>query len=219
MKKIFFLLLPLLFLSCGIDELDYDGDTKIIFEGRIIDQNGNPLSNIRVSVYLTNYDDHDYINYTHTDTNGYYRMGFNQPIDADYVALLINQKQQYEEQDNPSYSVTTIHNINLDGRHGYKISFGDTSIFTLFDYTTLVLSYNENNWKTSKVNLKGLIHNNFIDYDLPYLGVMDYHYNEFLVAKNQVIKLKRQIENQNGTYSITEENIIIGENPVTYQLD
>ncbi len=47
MRKFFFLLFPLLLISCyGADELDYDGDGKIIFEGRVIDQNGVPLSNI-----------------------------------------------------------------------------------------------------------------------------------------------------------------------------
>lgn len=219
MRKFFFLLFPLLLISCyGAGELDYDGDGKIIFEGRVIDQNGVPLPNIMISTYLSNYDDHDYISYTQTNENGYYKMAFNEPLDADYVAVLINQKQIHE-QANPLYSVTTIHNIYLDGRHGHKINFENTSLFTLNDYTTLTLNFEESNWEYPLINLEGLVHYNFIDYDLPYLGIIDYQYNEFLVAKNQVIKLKRQVINQSGIYSITEEDIVINSEPVTYQLD
>ena len=52
MKKTYFLLIFILLLfSC--DGLEYSGETKYVFEGRLSDRNGQPLEDIVVSVHVS----------------------------------------------------------------------------------------------------------------------------------------------------------------------
>jgi len=216
-KRLFLLLLfPLIFTGCGLDELDYDGETKILFEGRIVDENQEPLRNIYVSIYLANEDDTDIINHTTTDNNGYFKMAFPKPIDADYVALLVNSDNYNPV--NPDYSNTTIQSIELDGRHGYNINFNDIAIFPLVNATTLSINVNAGEITMPAFNLIGLVDYNYIDFDLPLSDNLIYNNEaQFTVAKNQIIKLKYETRNATGQLIINEQEIIINEVPVTYE--
>ncbi|SCX89301.1 peptidase associated/transthyretin-like domain-containing protein [Flavobacterium caeni] len=77
MKKI--TVLFLLFAAWGCSDINYDGETRLVFEGRIVDEENRPIANrdVDVAVYARpGYGLHpsDVISSTITDANGTFRM-------------------------------------------------------------------------------------------------------------------------------------------------
>ena len=101
MKRIT-LILCILFslISC---EIQYDGETKIVVTGKIIDQNGNPIpeKNIDITIYSDDmYTPSDLISYGKSDQNGNFTLIFPAPkVDYKFsvsINNLINQTSEFQ---------------------------------------------------------------------------------------------------------------------------
>ena len=99
MKKIT-LLICILFLvtSC---EIQYDGETKIVVTGKLIDENGNPISNknIDITIYSDDpYTPSDLISFGKSNQNGNFTLIFPAPtIDYKFSISINNQINQTSE--------------------------------------------------------------------------------------------------------------------------
>jgi len=208
----------MLLCGCGID---YDGTTKLIFEGQLTNPNGTPLPGIRVSTTVANSYYSDEISYTTTDDNGYYRMIFPKPKGIIDTKVTINSPYHSVTSNSP-YSSTTITQIGLDKVNDYKLDLGTTQLYQKFDSVGLTLNLNNISGSSIiKINALGLVDNNTTDFNFeqPYRpGTDDYLYNvatQFAVAKNQVVTIIYLLID--GTVNKVE--VPIGEESVTYTLN
>jgi len=207
-----------LLCSCGID---YDGTTKLIFEGRVTSPDGTALSGIRVSTTVANNFDSDEISYDTTDDNGYYRMIFPRAKGIVDTKVTINSPY-YITSGNNTYSSTAFTNIVLNQVNDYKIDLGTTQLYQKFDSVGLTINLNNTTGnQILKVNTIGLVDDSSIDYNFekPYNKDSDkYEYSiktQFAVAKNQTVTIKYLLVN--GT--VNEVQVPIGEESVTYTLN
>lgn len=221
--SLLFLLVSFIFLGC---RLEYDGDTKIIFEGKITDINQNPIENIYIGIHLANSYDQENINYTTTDENGNYRMVFPKPVNATEVALTVNTNDYtYNTRVNSELSKGIIGNIQIDSINGYKVVFDNYRLFQLNNSTTLSININNpNNINVKLINFKGEVDNNYYYYNLPLNdNLNDYNYttdySNITVSKNQVITLTYQTKNEYGDPVFNDAEIIIEDSPVNYTLN
>lgn len=194
-------------VSCGIE---YDGSTKIIFEGRVTDPEGQPLKGIRVSTNLSNGNDRDEISYDHTDSNGRYLMIFPKADDPVTIEVEINDAEVSE------LSRSEIVNISFEQASDYKIDFGTTSLYN--EANSVSLQINTSSVFPVKISLTGLVADNWIDNDftvIPQDPSWPLTQTNFNVAPNQVLRLKYLL--QDG--SVQEREIAIGSENVTYNLE
>ena len=218
-KKLLLSISTALFLSgCGID---YDGTTKLIFEGRLTNPNGQPLPGIKVSTHVSNTYYNDEISFDTTDSNGYYRMMFPKADGIVNTEVQINASV-YEQIDDASYSSVTIVNIDQQLINDYKIDMGTTQLYQKFDSVRLTLDLNNTSGSSIvKINALGLTDNNTIDYNFEKLYTNktdDYIYNivtEYNVAKNQEVTIKYLLSN--GT--VNQVKVPVGQENVTYKLN
>ncbi len=233
LKKLFFAFIGFIILSACTD--DYQWNTKIIAEGRVVDLNGNPVSNVNVSIQA----DFDYsgiypygnwnsgpelISYTKTDANGNYRMMFPRPKDS-ALMLFINA----DENGNPifqSSSATVIYNIKEENFNDYIINFGDRICFPIEDVTTFSIELNDDpsiNSSITNINIDGLLKKNFVDYNFAPGDFESFHFNNQSVVKsNQELLVKYVVMtaiNNNVVYTINEVPVQIGSTPVIYTIN
>lgn len=202
------MLMAFLLLACGIE---YDGSTKIIFEGRVTGPDGAPLSGIRVSTNLSNGNDRDEISYDHTDSNGHYLMIFPKADDPVTIEVEINDVEVSE-----ALSRSEIVNISFDQAEDYKIDFGTTSLYDAANSVSLQID--TNSVFPVKIGLIGLVADNWIDNNftvVPQDPVWPLNQTNFTVAPNQVIKLKYLLSDG----SVHEREITIGNEDVIYNLE
>lgn len=244
-KKISYIVLIYLLLTSCDDRLEYSGTKKIVFEGRIVDENNLPLNNIDVSVYVTkngsggggwfmyapdSHSDDDIITYTTTDGNGYYRMIFPMPKDQDNIDLLINREVETSTHYNPDYSNSVITGIKPENIIDYGLDLGEQKIFNLNNQTELTVTINNMPlyyYGYIDIELTGLVNDAIYDYNLPAHFNYDItgpyedtsaHY-AFKVAKNQDIVFTYSNGNINGISSYAQTTIHIGNEPVNYIIE
>lgn len=221
-KKIFCFLLLLPLVGCESD-LSYDGQTRVMYEGTVLNAEGQPLTGVPVGIYITKNGyfyslgyDSDLISYTRTGAGGHFRMVFPLPENEDNISLLIN-KQAIASPD-PVYSSMEIYNIGSENLSGYKIDFGVLKLYKVENSVTLSITVSPQASQVSKLNITGLADNNVIDFNLQ--QPRDENDNHFLplqsqVAKNQTILLRYQLAN-----GLTgERQVQINEQPVEYVLE
>ena len=186
-KKILLLCCTAAFMHSCSNDLSYDGETKTVFEGRILDNDNQPLSNILVSIKLQKYDDYQesfiytggghgdsyIISYVRTDENGNYRMIFPMSTNQDNIVLQINAPVNTIAV-NEDYSYTLITNIQDENIHLHKLDFGDQQLLKLENKTTLKVTltdipeyfYDQN----ILAGLEGIVANKVIYYNTPNLN-------------------------------------------------
>jgi len=240
-KKIFFLICFASFLQACDDKIYYTGDTRILLQGRILNQNNEPLQGIPLTIFIEKGErdgwfiigpslaDEDVISYTTTDGNGYYKMIIPKPENYDNISMLINQSSPAREQ-NTDYSNTVITDISISDAEDYTLNFSEQKLFKLQDSVALTITVNNvpdylnGNLPT---NFSGLIHNKIITLDEPfsynlYLESTTYQNNystikyTFTVAKNQVLAFKYR---RNASNETVEHLITVGNEPLNYNLN
>lgn len=226
-KTCFFLFIAIpLWLSC--DGLEYSGETKYVFEGRVSDREGQPLKNILLSVHVSkdgspgaiglpgDSDDYDLISYVHSDSNGYYRMVFPKPTNQDNIALGINTNTEDARPDEnlSSIYVTNIQNTDLED---YFVDFGERRLYNLSDTTMLTVTFTNASFGLEAVPL-GLINNAIEVFNTTTHQLYPANYDDdsitytFQVARNQSLILR--YSNGGAFGSIEEIPITIGNEPV-----
>ncbi|RZJ74545.1 MAG: hypothetical protein EOO45_08275 [Flavobacterium sp.] len=223
-RKLLYLILLFPLLTGCENDLTYDGRTKIIYEGKLVDQEGNPLANIPVSIYVTKRgyfysagSDRDLISYATSDANGHYKMVFPQPENEDNISLLINRPTPKRQPDS-TYSTTEIYNLKSENVSDYKLVFETTSLYKVENSVQLAIGYPVGNPAIVKLNLLGMVKDNIIDYNISYpRDESDYHNLRYSVdvAKNQMLIIEYQLED--GTTG--QREVEIGDSPLHYIIE
>ncbi|MGV3459460.1 MAG: carboxypeptidase-like regulatory domain-containing protein [Flavobacterium sp.] len=211
---------------------DYDWETRMIVEGRVVDQNGNPVSGIVVNTEVDtdpsagNSSLVEIISYTTTDANGYYRMMFPKPNYNGKINLLINA-DQYRNAIDAAYSITEISNVRQSNFNDYLVNLGEQDIFLINELTTLTIETNDDPaliGYITAIEVDGLLQQKVIDYnfDVENPDNQFYFTEVYSVAANQslVVKYTTRTEGFNGpVYTTTEASVQIGTEPVTYAIN
>lgn len=225
MIRILFILLASITLQgCGIE---YDGATKNIFEGTVIDETGNPLQDIEVKVWYSNGHSKDYAGIDVTDTNGNYLIIAPSAKEEIVIELQVN-KSRYNDPANTFYSETSVVNITKEvvKAYNYKLSFNDIQLFPRNAGVELKLNFDNQfsqNQSIIKLNVIGMVNESYTDYDFSYINDMyEYSFSDFnfqntlryYVATNQTLVVKYMLSD----YSVHEFQLQLGEDDIEYTI-
>jgi len=222
MKRILFLLtLSLFLISCG---LNYDGEERVLFEGKITDENGNPMPGVYVSAeakliyngtFAPTYE--DVVSFDHTDESGNFKMLFPSPTNEDEIEVYVNFGEE-----NPMYSKTVFYNIQDENYENQRIDFGTISLYPTDESVLLTISV-ENDFEHQIIgwNLEGKVAENFYNYS-PTDVASEIYFNyssHNQVRKNQTIILHYYYTYQNSTEILENTSEIeIQNQPVNYEI-
>ncbi len=206
MKRIT-LILCILFslISC---EIQYDGETKIVVTGKIIDQNGNPIpeKNIDITIYSDDmYTPSDLISYGKSDQNGNFTLIFPAPkVDYKFsvsINNLINQTSEFQAKE------IIAKKINFEN---YKLDLDKITLYKRESITTLKLILNQTstNKQLKDIEIEGKQANSYIDLN-PLQNNSDYLNTYYSVVKNQTILLKYTIIDHSNAATPTAHSISI----------
>jgi hypothetical protein len=207
MKRIT-LILCILFslISC---EIQYDGETKIVVTGKIVDENDIPISekNIEVSIsgggFIT--PSSDLISYGKSDKNGNFTLAFPAPKNGNQIFIsindLINQTNEFQ-----SKEFVAIKN-NFEN---YKLDLNKITLYKRESITTLKLILNQTstNKQLKDIEIEGKQANSYIDLN-PILNNSDYLNTYYSVVKNQTVTLKYIIIDHSNAATPTTHSISI----------
>ncbi len=222
MKQILCSLFSLLFIcSC---RLSYDGEERILFEGKITDENGHPLPNVDVSAHAKKNgsmffypSEDDEISYDYTDESGNFKMLFPSPTNEDEIRVFVNYKDEASV-----YSKSVFYNIQDDNYQNYKIDFGTIALYPVEESVMLNIEVQNNqNNQIFGWNVEGKVAENFYNYSPMNLD-SDIYFNyssHISVAKNQTLILHYYFKQYNSTEILESSvEIEIQNQPVNYEI-
>lgn len=209
MKKILLLLLTLFTLySCDIQ---YDGETRIVVQGQLVDKDKNPISNKRVQINTYSGEGYgsssDLISYGDTDAEGKFTLIFPAPkSDEVDIVTSINDSQyiDYSSSQNPvsDYQSKAIRASNRNFIN-YKLEFNQIVLYKNDEITQLEIALNRisNTKQITEIHVEGNLAENIID--LTGKIENDYIKTLFDVAKNQNLKISYTIRDYSNPANIT----------------
>lgn len=223
MKKII-IVFVLILSSCGIE---YDGETKIVVKGKVVDENNNPIINKEVNLYVSRYEaaipfvfylpyEQNNIGKAVTNNNGEYTMVIPKPAN-NYSEIIVETNST----DN-NLNQKQFRNIQVENFINYELNLPTSILYNKLDLATLNIipnNVNPNN-ELKKIELIGFVPN-----EIEYLNFPEsYSFTsqlERLVKKNQTVILKYTVLNlTTNTTSIIDENIVIdNSNQIDYTLN
>lgn len=98
MKKSLFLLIAILLISAC--ERPYDGEKRIVIEGKLVDQNANPIVNQEVEIYVGEQRKlvfglgRDLISFSKTNADGRFKLAFPSPRNNEMIEIAIEDSFQ-----------------------------------------------------------------------------------------------------------------------------
>lgn len=219
------LFILILFSSCV---LQYDGETKLITKGRIVDENNQPIPNITVSIVNIIYSnpgaiiippiagDYNVISSNKTDSNGEFLMVSPASINENENSILIDQSNTYQAK--------MFDKILRKDFIDYKLDLGTVKLFKTLNIVDLNVTLNLVNFQNRITRLKiiGNDASKVVSYN-PFLNSENQFYTDYFVgqvAKNQTVLLEYDVLNLNSNLSVTlQQSIQINEDNVNYTLD
>lgn len=192
-------------------EIQYDGETRIVAKGKIIDENGNPLSekDIQVTVLSDGYlfsPSSDLISYGKSDQKGNFTLIFPTPRgEYDFLISinnLFNQKSDFQ-----SKEIIARRN-NFDN---YKLDLDNIILYKNESITFLkiVLNGTSPNKQIKDIKIEGKQPNSEIDLN-QLLNNSQFVNTNFAIIKNQTIVLKYNIiEYANSGTTTTAQSVSI----------
>lgn len=214
MKKISFLCFVLLLLSCDIQ---YEGKNRLMVSGKVIDKNGNPISNIEVITNVSNGSGwgsrNDDIGIDLTDSQGNFTMLFPKPKGKIEYSI-----QFYE--DNELYQEKKFVNILYEDFSNLSFHLGEVKLYKNEDIINLNLDFSTENYSKEirDLNLIGETSDDIVWVNLP---DDNYSYPQyfFQVIKNQTLTIEYNVyDYSNNQTTFHTENIEIGEEDLFYTI-
>ncbi|TDP03427.1 hypothetical protein [Flavobacterium sp. 245] len=189
MKKILLLFFTL--LLCYSCEIQYDGETRIVVQGQLIDKNNNPVSNKKIEITTSTggtFGTSDLISYTNSDADGRFTLIFPAPKnDSISIITSINEFQNNELQSK------AINALKKNFRN-YKLDLNQIVLYETKDITQLdfILNKTTNNKEIRDIQIEGLQSDSYIDLNAKknISHVINTHFD---VIKNQNINLSYTI--------------------------
>lgn len=221
MKKILliFCLLSIL-TSC---EIQYDGETKLVVTGKIIDQDGMPMANKDVKVVIDAYggflqgSNSDLISYGKADQDGKFRLIFPAPKGDYPFTISINNEVNPESEFQAKEIIARNKNF-ID----YKLNLDKITLYKKESITNLKLILNPiGTGKTIKdIKIEGKQPITIVNLN-PEPDNSNYFDGFYSVIKNQTVLVKYTvIDFSNSTGPINRTDLIpINNDPVTYTIN
>lgn len=215
MKK--YLLLFFTALICYSCEIQYDGETRIVVQGQLIDRNNNPISNKKIEINTNSestFGGYDLISFTDTDAEGKFTLVFPAPkSDSISIITSINANQKNEIQNK------IIKGLKKNFSN-YKLDLNKIVLYKQNEITQLkvLLNKTSNNKQIQDLQIEGLQANYFIDLNAA-KEKNDWFETEFDVVKNQNLNInysiieysdpaKAVITNHQAVITINSEKVI-----------
>jgi hypothetical protein len=225
MKRIA-LLICILFLTASC-EIEYDGETKLVITGKLIDQDKKSLANKDVEIrVLAHYGFSkpisELISFGKSDNNGNFTLIFPAPRDENDLLILINESinQKVEFQTKRINALK----LNFDN---YKLDLHKITLFKNESITKLRLVVNNisKNKTVKDFKIEGKLATINVDLNSNDLAQDDPHrnFNEIAnqtVVKNQTVILKYKVvdNSNNGATTLESVSIPINNDPVIYTI-
>ena len=217
MKKLLILLL-LVFVAC---EIEYDGETKLIVKGVILDENNNPISNQNIKLFVSRESasipfvfylpsENNFIGKTKTNLSGEFIMAIPKPTNNySEILLVINEDQN-------QYNRKQLRNIQIDDFENSELNIGIRKIYNTSNLVNLEVTINQTNFNKEliKIEYLGEIANE-IEYLNPLEGSNLYYEKKKKVSKNQSLTIRYTLKNYSTNENeIVEDTILIDSSPV-----
>ena len=211
MKKLFLFIVILTIISC--EGIQYDGETRLVFQTVVLNSNSEPLPNSHVEITVGSVYSVGLISKGTTDQNGRITLIFPAPKDDLGINLKIYN-------DDASYLQKEVFNIRKADFENYKFIYQNGYLLKFDETAPLELTYNQTSFNTvvTNVGING-IYNMAQDYYNPSLEGYVYP-SEILIKKNQTFQLKYTVLNMQ-THVETEhiDYLTIGNNPLSYTIN
>lgn len=207
MKRITLIICILFSLtSC---EIQYDGKTKIVVTGKIVDENDIPLSEKDIEVTISGggfiLPSSDLISFGKSDQNGNFTLIFPAPKNGNQIFIsindLINQTNEFQSKE----IIAQKNNFE-----NYKLNLNNITLYKNESITTLKLILNQTstNKQLKDIKIEGKQPNNYIDLN-PLQNNSDYLNTNYYVIKNQTVVLKYTIIDFSNSATPTTHSISI----------
>ena len=216
------LLICLLFLVTSCD-IQYDGETKIVVTGNIIDENNAPLPNQDIEIAIHGSENFfvsntDLICYGKSNNNGKFILIFPATIDNHRISISINDKVNKVNVLQSKAFLVTKNNFQ-----NYKLDLDIITLYKNESITTLKLLLNGTspNKQIKDIKIEGKQPNMYIDLlEYPTQNNNPLNNTSYYVIKNQTIFLKYTIidYSNNGATTVQSISIPIANDAVNYTI-
>ena len=224
MKKIIVLVVLLIFSSCDIQ---YDGETKLVVKGNVLDENNVPFSNKKIKLFVTNSDGNasfpfpfyvpsetNFIGKATTDSNGNFTMVIPQPKNFSQIIVETNST-------NNELNEQQFINIKLDNFTNYELILPIVKLYNKSGLTLLTVFTNQTNPNNQLLDIDfiGEIPNEIVA--ITPLET-NYPFQEHLkVRKNQTLVISYTVKNiVTNITSVLQQNVVIDSSPqIDYTLN
>ena len=215
MKKIVLItIISILLNSCSIP---YDLETRYIIETKLVDSNGNAVSNEKIEVYVDANNNGETISSSISDENGYIRMIFPKP-DVENFTISVNNTTNSIN----GFLNKNINNIKQDNFIDYKLVLDEIKLVKFDELVDLIIEINQTSQdkELRKIEVIGEIFNQY-EYLNPIQTPNNYYELQtyFNLLKNQSFTLRYYVYNY--TTMLLEEsnvNLNIAEQSLNYTL-
>ena len=214
------LIFCILFLATSC-EIQYDGETKMVVTGKLIDLIGNSLPEKDIEITVEGGDlllspADDLISYGKSDQNGNFTYIFPAPKGDNRIYISIND---INNQPNEFQSKTYIAAEN--NFENYKLDLNKITLYKKESITTLRLILNQTSTKKhlTDIKIEGKQPNSFVYLD-PLPNNSDYLVDFYDVIKNQTVVLKYTVIDYSNTPTPTTNSVSIpiANDEVTYTI-
>ncbi|OBX20923.1 MULTISPECIES: hypothetical protein [Bizionia] len=202
MKKYLLYALGLFCFNCTIQ---YDGDTRLVANGQLLDRNANPIANHDIEIWAyTHYNgsygnSSDLISLTKTNNLGEFEMVFPQAKgNISYEIKALDNTYTYQNK--------TVSNIKTFNFVDY--TFSSTNLFNLIEtddimQLTILLNHVNTDNQIIDISIDGILANNYV-YVNPQVEPEPYYYDSYYetVAKNQSLIINYDVRN-NSTQTVS----------------
>ncbi len=212
MKKIILLVMLLIFSSC---EIQYDGETKLVLKGKVLDENNVPFANKEIKLFVTRdgasipfifyiLSETNFVGKAITDSNGKYTMVIPQPKNFSQIIVEANST-------NNDFNEKQFINIKQDDFINYELNLPTTMLYKKSDLTLLNIIPNQLNTNNELLKLEYI---GEIPFEIQTINNQYTIYNPYQtsinVKKNQTVILSYTVKDYSTNITSTlQQNITI----------
>lgn len=208
MKKLLIILCLCHFFSC---DTRYDGDSRLQFIGKVVDENNNPIQNQQVTISASNdfiNDNFHYVGIAYTDSNGNYSILVPSPTNLDAFTLNIND--EFSSGYNSQLINIKYYNFKDTNFLNYKVQLPTSKLYSLIDITNLTVNFNKINAYNELVDVSYIGEISYENYNLNEENIEYPHYKR--VKKNQIIEIKYKVKNTTNSVISTNSSFVTIDN-------